>query len=224
MGERLSDGTEEQPSQPTVLMVPPGDAGQRLDRWLAAQLGDLSRAHLQHAIAQGQVLLAGRSARASARLEAGQRVQLQLPGPRLTTLAAEPIPLNVVYEDADLLVIDKQPGLVVHPAPGHPSGTLVNALLARWHTFKGLKGDLRPGIVHRLDKDTSGLIIVAKNDLAMLKLAQQIKNRAVQKQYLALVQGRLEPPQGRVEAPVGRHPADRLRMAVVTGGRAATTH
>ena len=224
MGESLPEGVDQQLIRPTVLVVPPVDAGQRLDRWLAAQMGQFSRAHLQQAIRQGHVLLAGHAAAASARLEAGQRVQVQLPEPRPTNLAAEALALDVVYEDADLLVVDKPAGLVVHPAPGHHSGTLVNALLARWQTFKGLKGDLRPGIVHRLDKDTSGLIIVAKSDLAMLKLAEQIKRRDVQKHYLALVLGRLEPRQGRIEAPVGRHPTDRLRMAVVSGGRAATTH
>ncbi|HUZ78478.1 MAG TPA: RluA family pseudouridine synthase, partial [Chloroflexota bacterium] len=184
MGESLPEGVDQQLIRPTVLVVPPVDAGQRLDRWLAAQMGQFSRAHLQQAIRQGHVLLAGHTAPASARLEAGQRVQVQLPEPRPTNLIAEAIAIDVVYEDADLLVVDKPAGLVVHPAPGHHSGTLVNALLARWQTFKGLKGDLRPGIVHRLDKDTSGLIIVAKSDLAMLKLADQIKRREVRKHYL----------------------------------------
>jgi 23S rRNA pseudouridine1911/1915/1917 synthase len=208
----------------TRLEVPPQASGERLDRWLASQLPDLSRSHLQNLIDRGQVTLAGRLAKASSRLEPGQAVELTLPPPRAVEVAPEDIPLDVVYEDDDLLVIDKPAGLVVHPAPGHPSGTLVNALLARWRTFKGLKGDLRPGIVHRLDKDTSGLMMVARSDAAMLKLATQIKQRRIRKEYLALVEGRLEPPQGRIEAPVGRHPTERRQMAVVRGGRDATSH
>ncbi len=166
----------------------------------------------------------GQVARPSARLDAGQAITVELPQPRTVDLRPEAVALNVVYEDADLLVIDKPAGLVVHPAPGHQQGTLVNALLARWRDFKGLKGDLRPGIVHRLDKDTSGLLIVAKSDAAMLKLARQIKDRRIRKEYLALVEGRLKPAQGRIEAPVGRHPTERKRMAVVRGGREAVSH
>ncbi len=206
------------------MRVPPEAAGQRLDAWLAGQRPELSRSHIQRLIEQGRATLNGRAAKASARLEGGEEVDLVLPETAPVALAAEPIPLAVVYEDDDLLVIDKPAGLVVHPAPGHPSGTLVNALLARWRTFKGLKGDLRPGIVHRLDKDTSGLLMVAKTDAAMLKLTGQIKDRRVKKEYLALVEGRLEPRQGRVEAPVGRHPSQRQQMAVVRGGRNATSH
>ena len=207
-----------------VLEVPAGAAGSRLDRWLADQLPDFSRSHLQQLITDGCVTIGNRPTKASTRLEAGQTVNLQVPEAKPVELRAEPIPLTVVYEDDDLLVLDKPAGLVVHPAPGHPSGTLVNALLARWRDFKGLKGDLRPGLVHRLDKDTSGLLIVAKNDASMLKLSAQIKERRVKKEYLALVEGRLEPAEGRIEAPVGRHPMERQQMAVVRGGRESTTH
>jgi len=204
--------------------VDPQDAGQRLDSWLAARLPAVSRSHAQALIAQGAVRLNGRPAKASARVEAQDQVQVELPQPKPVALQAEDIPLDVVYEDDDLLVINKPAGLVVHPAPGHAGGTLVNALLARWREFKGLKGDLRPGLVHRLDKDTSGLLMVARSDAAMLKLSAQIKSRRIKKEYLALVEGRLEPAQGRVEAPVGRHPTDRQHMAVVRGGREATSH
>jgi 23S rRNA pseudouridine1911/1915/1917 synthase len=208
----------------TKLTVPAEALGQRLDAWLAGQLDELSRSHLQRLIEQGQATLDGHPAKASARLEGGEVVEVSVPAAVPVALAPEAIPLSVAYEDDDLLVIDKPAGLVVHPAPGHPSGTLVNALLARWRTFKGLKGDLRPGIVHRLDKDTSGLLMVAKNDASMLKLTTQIKDRRIKKEYLALVEGRLEPAQGRIEAPVGRHPTQRQHMAVVHGGRNATSH
>ena len=192
--------------------------------WLSQALPDLSRSHVQRLIVDGSAMLDGQPTKPSIRLEGGERVDVHLPVPAPPILQPEAIPLTVVYEDDDLLVIDKPAGLVVHPAPGHPSGTLVNALLARWRSFKGLKGDLRPGIVHRLDKDTSGLLIVARNDAAMLKLAAQIKNRRIKKEYMALVEGRLEPAAGRIEAPVGRHPTKRQHMAVVRGGREATSH
>ncbi|HEX6510675.1 MAG TPA: RluA family pseudouridine synthase, partial [Chloroflexota bacterium] len=204
--------------------MPNERAGQRLDAWLAGTLPELSRSHIQRLIEQGHVRLDGAATKASARLEAGQRVELEQPPVAAVAIEAEAIPLRVVYEDQDVLVVDKPAGLVVHPAPGHASGTLVNALLARWQSFKGLKGDLRPGIVHRLDKDTSGLLMVAKNDAAMLKLTVQIKDRRIKKEYLALVEGRLEPAQGRIEAPLGRHPNQRQRMAVVRGGRESTSH
>ena len=184
----------------------------------------MSRSHIQRLIERGDATLDGRAAKGSAQLAGGEAVAVQFPEPVTAEPRPEAIPLRVVYEDADLLVIDKPAGLVVHPAPGHPSGTLVNALLARWGSLKGLKGDLRPGIVHRLDKDTSGLLMVAKSDAAMLKLAAQIKDRRVKKEYLALVQGRLEPAEGRIEAPVGRDPMQRQHMAVVRGGRNATSH
>jgi 23S rRNA pseudouridine1911/1915/1917 synthase len=206
------------------LIVPPEAAGQRLDAWLARVLPDLSRSSLQRLIDNGHVSVAGRAARPSLRLAGAEQVELRLPHARPVELQPEAIPLEVVYEDDDLLVIDKPAGLVVHPAPGHPSGTLVNALLARWRRFKGFDGNLRPGIVHRLDKDTSGLLMVAKTEAAMLKLAAQIKDRRIQKEYLALVEGHLEPAEGRIEAPVGRHPTQRQHMAVVRGGREATSH
>lgn len=208
----------------TTLTIPAEAAGQRLDAWLTAQLPELSRSHVQKLIEQGSALLDGRPAKPSSRVSGGEQVEVRQPAVEPTALAAEPIPLNVVYEDDDVLVVDKPAGLVVHPAPGHATGTLVNALLARWREFKGLKGELRPGIVHRLDKDTSGLMMVAKSDRAMLKLSKQIKERRIEKEYVALVEGRLSPAEGRVEAPVGRNPVQRQQMAVVRGGREATSH
>src|SRR5947207_4698659 len=159
------------------------DAGARLDAFVGGRAG-VSRAVAAKLIAAGDVTVAGRPATKSQRVEEGMRVSISLPDAASTTLEPEDIPVQVVYEDQQLLVVSKPAGLVVHPAPGHPSGTLVNALLARWRSFKGLKGDLRPGIVHRLDKDTSGLLIVARNDAAMLKLAAQIKNRRIKKEYM----------------------------------------
>jgi len=208
----------------TQLTIPPEAAGQRLDAWLARALPELSRSHIQRSIEQGLATVNGQAVKASARLQGGESVALHAAPPTSPTLEPEPIPLTVIYEDDDLLVVDKPAGLVVHPAPGHSSGTLVNALLARWRTFKGPQGGLRPGIVHRLDKDTSGLLMVAKSDAAMLKLAAQLKERRVKKEYLALVEGRLEPAEGRIEAPVGRHPTQRQHMAVIRGGRNATSH
>lgn len=197
-------------------------AQERLDRFLAQQV-ELSRAYLQRLIKEGQVTVNGEPAKSGQRLRAGDRVSLVVPPPQPLALEAEAIPLKILYEDDDLLVLDKPPGLTVHPAPGHPRGTLVNALLAHCPHLTGIGGSLRPGIVHRLDKDTSGLMVVAKSDLAHHHLSQQFKAGAVTKRYLALVEGRLAPVEGAIEAPVGRDPAHRQRMAVVAQGKAALT-
>lgn len=191
--------------------------GERLDKALVVFLPDLSRAQIQRLIEGGQVLINGQlPAKAGVRLEGGETAVVAVPAPVPSTLIAEAIPLQVVYEDADMLVLDKPAGLVVHPAAGHASGTLVNALLAHVKDFGGVGGSLRPGIVHRLDKDTSGLIVVAKHDAAQRALQAQFKLRKVEKQYVALVVGRPPTPSGRVEAAIGRDPRHRQRMAVVT--------
>ncbi|MDP2951926.1 MAG: RluA family pseudouridine synthase, partial [Chloroflexota bacterium] len=196
--------------------------GPRLDVYLAQQC-QISRAYVQKLIGEGQVILNGRQAKASQKLAPGDRVIITIPPAADVSLAAEPLPLAVVYEDSDLLVIDKPPGLTVHPAPGHFSHTLVNALLAHCGDLAGINGTLRPGIVHRLDKDTSGRMVVAKNDKAQQSLSQQIKERSVTKVYLALVVGHLSPERGAIEAPLGRDPQNRKRMAVVASGREART-
>lgn len=196
--------------------------GERLDAYLARVVPDLSRSHAQKLIAAGKVTVNGHPAKPALRLSPGDRVHVRLPEPQPVTPAPEPIHLTVVYEDADLIVVDKPPGLTVHPAPGHPSGTLVNALLAHCADLAGINGDLRPGIVHRLDQDTSGLLVVAKNDRTQLALSRQFAGREVLKAYLALVEGR-PPPAGVIEAPIGRHPAQRKRMAVIAEGRPART-
>lgn len=197
------------------------DAGQRLDLFLTGRL-EFSRAHVRHLLDDNNVLVNGEPSRASRRLRPGDLVQVDVPPPVEMTLMPEDIPLSIIYEDDDLLVVNKPRGMVVHPAPGHSSGTLVNALLHHVRNLSGINGVLRPGIVHRLDKDTSGLLVVAKNDCAHQGLAGQLKDRRMTREYLALVHGRLD-GDGVVEAPVGRHPVDRQRMAVVAGGKPALT-
>jgi len=198
--------------------------GERLDAFLARRCGhELSRSSAHRLIAEGQVTVNGAASKPSHRLRHGDDVVVLLPAPQVMTLEAEAIPLRIVYQDEDVIVVDKPPGLTVHPAAGHPRGTLVNALLTICPELANIKGTLRPGIVHRLDKDTSGLLVVAKNEAAQASLAGQLKEREVHKVYLALVRGRVEPPQGVIDAPIGRHPRRRQRMAVIEGGRAAQT-
>ena len=205
-----------------IFEIAPESAGQRLDLFLAGQLDGFSRAHVQHLLEDGLVAVNASPARASRRLRPGDLVRVELPPPVETAIRPEDIPLEIVYQDDELLVINKPRGMVVHPAAGHSSGTLVNALLHHVRDLSGINGVLRPGIVHRLDRDTSGLLVVAKNDAAHRSLAAQLKDRRMTRQYLALVHGRLE-GEGMVEAPVGRHPVDRQRMAVVAGGKTAVT-
>lgn len=194
----------------------------RLDRFLAAQVPELSRSAAQRLIEAGQVTVNGEPVKASYKTRPGDRVVVLLPGHEPPELVAEAIPLRIVYEDPDLLVVDKQAGMVVHPAPGHSSGTLVNALLARYPELAAAGGE-RPGIVHRLDRDTSGLIVVARNDRTRRALQRQFKERQVHKAYLALLEGHLQPAWGRIEAPIGRDPHHRQRMTVLPGGREALT-
>ncbi len=191
-------------------------AGQRVDRWLADALPDRSRSEIQRWIKQGDVLIDQVSAKASQRLESGQQVAIQIPLPNVTpTVEPQNLVLPILFEDVDLLIIDKPAGMVVHPAPGHDTGTLVNAVLHHCPEIEGVGGARRPGIVHRLDKETSGLLVVAKNDRAHRHLQAQFKERTVYKEYLTLLDGRIEPAQGRIIAPIGRHPVERKRQAVL---------
>lgn len=221
------DGDERGPWQTEITFdIEPFHAGERLDAFLASRrdLG-LSRSHLQRLIAEGLVTIDGEETKASYRLKPGDAVTVSVPFPE--PLAAEPeaIPLDVVYEDADLIVINKPRGMVVHPAPGHAGGTLVNALLAHCETLSGIGGVCRPGIVHRLDKDTSGVMVVAKSDRAHQSLAEQIKARTATRRYLCLVHGDLAGDEGTIETRYGRDPVNRKRMAVLQeGGREAVTH
>ena len=197
--------------------------GQRLDKFLAEQCPDLSRARLQRLIAEGQVTLDGAPVKPSSRLQGGQLVSVTIPDPVESHLAPQDIPMDVVFQDSDIIVIDKPAGLTVHPGPGHPDETLVNALLALCPDLQGIGGTVRPGIVHRLDKDTSGLLVVAKSENAQAKLAQQLKEHGFTKAYLALVHGRPSREEAVIEAPIGRDPRNRKRMAVVSKGREAAT-
>jgi 23S rRNA pseudouridine1911/1915/1917 synthase len=197
-------------------------SGIRLDKYLTQVLPQFSRAYLQKLIGQGCILVNGKGTKANQRLINGDRITVELPVSPLYPLA-ERIPLTIIYEDEDILVIDKPAGLTVHPAPGHPNHTLVNAILAHCPNLITSNERTRPGIVHRLDKDTSGLIVIAKNDIAREYLTAQFKERTVTKGYLVLVEGRLSPEQGIIEAPIGRDPHNRRRMAIVEAGKEATT-
>jgi 23S rRNA pseudouridine1911/1915/1917 synthase len=199
------------------------ESGPRLDKFLAQALPNLSRSFIQKLIAAGEVSVNGELPKASYSVQAGDDIIVRVPPPQALEVQAEPIPLEVVYEDADIVVVDKPAGMVVHPAHGHHSGTLVNALLGHCTDLSGIGGTLRPGIVHRLDKDTSGLLIVAKNDQAHRHLQRQFRTRHVSKTYLALVEGQPSAPSGVIDAPIGRDPKERKRMAVVPEGREART-
>jgi len=197
--------------------------GVRLDRFAGDKCPGLSRTRARKLIDEGLVTVNGRNVRPSYQLAAGDKVDISIPPETPSTLSPEPIPLKIIYEDADLLVVDKPAGLTVHPAPGHPSHTLVNAVLSYLPALAGEGESLRPGIVHRLDKDTSGLIIVAKNRAAHENLSDQFKSRSVSKSYIVLVKGKLTPESGIIEAAIGRDPRNRQRMAVVARGREART-
>jgi 23S rRNA pseudouridine1911/1915/1917 synthase len=209
----------------TTLVVADEDAGRRLDVVLADRLGDVSRARVQALIRAGQVeASAGDIPEASRRVKPGERYRIELPAPVSAQPRPEAMPLEVLFEDEHLIVIVKPAGLVVHPAPGHAGGTLVNALLAHCGpSLSGIGGVRRPGIVHRLDKDVSGVLVVAKHDAAHLGLAAQFTVHSVARVYEALVWGVPSPSAGRIERPIGRDPKDRLRMGVVAGGKRAVT-
>ena len=212
------------------LTVGADESGARLDRVLAAHLPDVSRSRHKALILSGQVAVDGTTIRdPSFRVNAGSRIELNLPSPAETTIAAEDIPLKIVFEDTELLVLDKPAGLVVHPAAGNRSGTLVNALIAHCGaSLSGIGGEKRPGIVHRLDKDTSGLLVIAKTDRAHRALARQFADHGrtgpLRRGYLAFVWGVPERPRGTVDKPIGRHPHAREKMAARPDGRAAITH
>ena len=200
-----------------------GITGVRLDRFVADKCPELTRTHVQKLVADGFITVNGREAKSSLRLDSGDRVDVIVPPAPPSPLVPEAIPLSIVYEDEDLLVVDKPPGLTVHPAPGHPDHTLINAILSHVPHLARMGDSLRPGIVHRLDKDTSGLMLVAKNAVAQMNLIEQFRKRSVVKAYLVLVKGRLTPEQGIIDAAIGRDARNRKRMAVVREGRPART-
>ena len=197
--------------------------GQRLDVYVAGLRDGLTRAQAQTLIRNGMVLVNGSPSRPSTRLHKGDRIQLPATDAPPDDTTPEPLPLSIVHEDDHVVVVDKPAGLTVHPAPGHPGGTLANALLARYPELRGVGERLRPGIVHRLDADTSGLIMVARTPASYRSLQKQVKDRTITKVYLALVRGQPQPSQGRIEAPIARDPHSRQRIAIVEGGRASTT-
>lgn len=192
--------------------------GTRLDQYLAGQLPDLSRARIQALIKMGDILVNGKTTKAKTPIEFGMTIEVNIPEPEPAEAQPQDIPISVLYEDKDVIVIDKESGMVVHPAAGNPDGTLVNAVLFHCGDLSGIGGVERPGIVHRLDKDTSGCIVVAKNDTAHLSLTTQFANRDTSKIYLAAVQGCPREPEGTVFTNIGRHPVNRLKMAVVNPG------
>ena len=209
----------------TALTLTADREGERADALLARLVPDLTRSAAQRLLERGAVTSEGKPVRKNDRPAPGQRLEVALPNPEPIDLIPQDIPLDVVYEDGDVIVVNKPAGLVVHPAPGHPDGTLVNALL--YHCGKslsGINGELRPGIVHRIDRDTSGLIIAAKNNKAHLVLAAQLQDHSLARTYEAVAAGGFREDSGTVSAPIARHRADRKRMAVVPDGREAVTH
>ncbi len=201
-----------------TLTVPTSAAGQRIDRWLAEQLPKHSRNEIQRWIDLCMIMVNNGLIKTSHKVIANSVITIDLPDtPKRTEILAQDIPLSILYEDADMLVIDKPAGLVVHPAPGHQDGTVVNAVLHHAPDIEGVGGEQRPGLVHRLDKDTSGILVVAKHDRAHRYLQNQFQERTVYKEYLTLVEGRLHPEKGRVSVPIGRHPTDHKKFAVIPG-------
>ena len=202
------------------------DAGQRVDAWLAAHLEDLTRSAAARLLEEGRVTCAGKALAKNYKLTGAETLEVALSDPEPVDVAPQNIPLDIVYEDGDVIVVNKPKGLVVHPAPGHPDGTLVNALL--YHcgdSLSGIGGELRPGIVHRIDRDTSGLIIAAKNDFAHQKLAAQLQDHTLARVYECVVVGNLKEDSGTVDAPIGRHPSDRKKMCVIQrNSKPAVTH
>ncbi len=208
-----------------VFDFPPGRVPERLDRFLAEVLPEVTRSQLKRLIDEGQVLLTGAPVKPGLKLRGGERLSVNLPEPVQVEARPENIPLTILYEDAHLIVVDKPAGLVVHPAPGHQGGTLVNALLHHCHDLAGIGGSLRPGIVHRLDKETSGVLVATKDDATHNGLARQFKLHTIHRRYLALVHGLMEANSGTVDRAIGRHPTERKKMSSSSrSGRRAVTH
>lgn len=195
----------------------------RIDKVLTSLEPEITRSRLKNLINDGHVTVNGQAVKPKYKVQAGDKISLIKPEPQSLKLTPENIPLDIVYEDDDVIVVNKPQGMVVHPAPGHPNHTLVNALL--YHSpLSTINGTFRPGIVHRIDKDTSGLLMVAKNDLAHQSLAEQLRNKTNKREYLALVYGQIKEDEGTIDAPLGRNPQDRKKQAVVKSGRHAVTH
>lgn len=197
----------------------------RLDAYIASKKENISRTNIQRLIEEGSILVNGQKKKISYKVQIGDNIEINIPEAKETDIKAEDIPLEVVYEDSDIIVVNKPKGMVVHPANGNPDGTLVNAIMNICKgSLSGIGGEIRPGIVHRLDKDTSGLLIVAKNDLAHINMSTQIKNREVKKIYIALVKGNINENEATINMPIGRSTKDRKKMAVIKEGKEAVTH
>ena len=197
----------------------------RLDAYISSKKTNLSRTNIQRLIEEGNVLVNGQKKKISYKVQIGDNIEINIPEAKETSIKAENIPVEVVYEDDDIIVVNKPKGMVVHPANGNPDGTLVNAIMAMCKgSLSGIGGEIRPGIVHRLDKDTSGLLIVAKNDLAHINMSNQIKDRKVKKIYIALVKGNINENEATINMPIGRSTKDRKKMAVRKDGKEAVTH
>lgn len=207
------------------MIVDELNVGTRIDIYLVNQLSNLSRAHIQNLISNQLIRVNGKLVKANYKLKCADQIEVAIPEPKNTEVLPENIPLHILYEDNDIIVINKQRGLVVHPAVGNYQGTLVNALLGHCDDLSGINGEIRPGIVHRLDKDTSGVMVAAKNDQAHVGLAKQIKDHSATRSYIAIVHGNISEEQGVINAPIGRHPVDRKKMAVVfTNSKQAVTN
>jgi 23S rRNA pseudouridine1911/1915/1917 synthase len=213
-------------ANPDVLQLSasPEDAGMRLDAYISRQVADCTRSYAAQLIRKGHVLVDGAAAKPSHRVKTSEQISIDIPPPEPVELVPEPMALDILFEDRHLIVINKPPGLVVHPAAGHPSGTLVNGIFHHCPDLEGIGGEMRPGIVHRLDKDTSGVIVVAKSARVLADLSAQFKSRQVAKQYLALVHGVPDRESGTIDLPIGRHPTDRKKMSTASPrGREALT-
>lgn len=206
------------------FLVEEDEVNLRLDVFIAGKMEDKSRAYIQNLIKEGNVVISGKVKKSNYKLKLKDVVEFSIPDNEKLDVEPENIPLDVLYEDKDVIVVNKPQGMVVHPAPGNYTGTLVNALLYHCTDLSGINGVLRPGIVHRIDKDTSGILVVAKNDAAHNSLAAQLKEHSMNRVYNALVEGVIKEDSGTVDKPIGRHPVDRIKMAVVKDGRHAVTH
>ena len=201
------------------------EKGKRLDTYIPSVDTDITRTYAQRLIEDGNILVNGKNAKVSYKIQENDKISVEIPKPKQIELKAQNIPIEIIYEDSDIIVVNKPKGMVVHPANGNPDGTLVNAIMAICKdSLSGIGGEIRPGIVHRIDKDTSGLLIVAKNDNAHVKMSEQIKNHEVKKTYIALVRGVFKENEATIDMPIGRSPSDRKKMAVNKNGKNAITH
>ena len=208
----------------TIFTIEENFEGDRIDKYLAKVFSDQSRSYLQGLIEKGNILVNDKCVKSNYKLKIYDEVKVTIPEPLILKAEAEDIPLNIVYEDSDVIVVNKPQGMVVHPAPGNYSGTLVNGLLYHCKDLSTINGVIRPGIVHRIDKDTSGILVVAKNDNSHNFLSEQLRDHSMKREYYAVVEGRLKNDKGTIDKPLGRNKKDRLKMGIVEGGRRAVTH